>query len=112
MQLLNRNFAYVPTTKIIHYLLSATHAVGKGKAKFFREYGFDDSNVDLLISGLILIAQTEDIVKEIKSSFGVKYIIDGSLESPNGLKLNLRTVWIIEIDEDSPRFVTAYPRSR
>jgi len=43
------------------YLLSETHAVGKSKAKFFRSFGFDETNVIQFGQGLIKIAQTKEV---------------------------------------------------
>lgn len=42
-------------------------------------------------------------------SCGTKYILDGELETSNGVMMRVRTIWIIENDDDTPRFVTAYP---
>lgn len=36
-------------------------------------------------------------------------LLDGELETPNGDMIQVRTVWIIENEDDVPRFVTAYP---
>jgi len=112
MILPNCEKAYIPTPKLYDYLLSNSHTVGKGKAKFFREFGFNESNASLLESGLLAIAQNEDIFAETTSPFGTKYTIDGSLLSPFGTRVNIRTVWIIESGEDEPRFVTAHPRPK
>jgi hypothetical protein len=43
------------------------------------------------------------------SSYGTKYVIDGMIETPDNIAVQVRTVWIIEEGEDRPRFVTAYP---
>jgi len=45
MRLPNGTNAYVPREKLVEYLLSETHAVGKSKARFFRGFGFDETNV-------------------------------------------------------------------
>jgi hypothetical protein len=112
MILPNREKAYIPTPKLYDYLLSTSHTVGKGKAKFFRGFGFNESNASLLESGLLSIARNEEIFTETTSPFGIKYTIDGSLATPVGTNVNIRTVWIIETGEDEPRFVTAHPRPK
>lgn len=109
MQLPNRARAYIPPEKLIGYLLSETHAVGKSKAKFFRTLGFDETNVNQLEQGLLTIAQTEGVEDIITSSRGTKYVIDGSMETPKGVVVRVRTVWMIETEQENPRFVTAYP---
>ena len=109
MFLPRREDAYIPPSKIDSYLLSKTHAVGKSKAKFFRTLGFNEGNTNLLEQGLLAIARSE-VVKETASlPYGTKYIIDGSLTTPNGKSVNVRTIWIIEAEDEKPRFVTAYP---
>lgn len=91
------------------YLLSETHAAGKSKAKFFRSHGFTDTTADDLAQGLLEIAKNASVESSERSPYGTKYIIDGELETPNGDMIQVRTIWIIEKDDDVPRFVTAYP---
>jgi hypothetical protein len=109
MKLPNQEFAYVPKSKLIGYLLSETHAGGRTKAKFFREFGFDESNIDLLEKGLITIAQNHEVVGVASSIHGEKYILDGSLYTPINRIVKIRTVWIIDRGQEKPRFITAYP---
>ncbi len=109
MELPNKSRAYVSENKITGYLLSETHIVGRTKAKFFRSFGFDETNVSQFEKGLVDIAQTESVVETTETIYGKKYVIDGELETPNGDMIRLRTVWIIETGDDVPRLVTAYP---
>jgi len=109
MKLPHRENAYVPLSKLYGYLLSKTHPVGMEKAKFLRSLGLNETNADTLEKGLISIARSEDVKKVMPSVYGTKYIIDGLLQTPAGKLVQLRTVWIIDIDQDDPRFVTAYP---
>lgn len=109
MKLPNRENAYVPPSKLYDYLLSRTHLVGMGKARFFRSLGFDETNADILEQELISIAHSQDVEEFVTSEYGTKYIIDGLLQIPAGKSTQVRTVWIIDIDREHPRFVTAYP---
>ncbi len=109
MKLTNKEKAYVPISKLLEYLLSETHPIGKTKSKYLRSAGFNETNVGLLKQGLLNMAQSEDITEEISSPHGVKYIIDGSIKTPAGNFIKMRTVWIIDKEQESPRFVTAYP---
>jgi hypothetical protein len=109
MRLPNRNKAYIPLRKLELYLLSETHAVGKSKAKFFRILGFNETNITALEQELLAIAQTESVIEVLPSPYGTKYIIDGDLSTPRGTSARVRTVWIIEIGEEIPRFVTVHP---
>ncbi len=109
MELPNLENAYIPSPKLCAYLLSKTHSVGRWKARFFRAIGFDETNVDVLEQRLITIAHSEDVKDVVLSAHGTKYVIEGSLPTPAGSLVQVRTVWIIDTGQDRPRFVTAYP---
>jgi len=91
------------------YLLSETHPVGESKAKLFRMLGFDSNNADRLEQGLLHIAHTEMVTHAVTTQHGVKYVIDGTLDTPSNSVVRIRTVWIIEHNRAEPRFVMAYP---
>ena len=109
MKLPNNQNAYVPLTKLLDYLLSETHSVGKAKAKLLRSVGFNEANVQLLKKGLLDIAHTQDVEEEITTPHGVKYVVYGDMATPVGLVIKMRTIWIIDNGQERPRFVTAYP---
>jgi len=109
MKLPFREHAFVPGAKLVDYLLSPAHPVGKSKAQFFAAFGFDAANAADLERQLITIAQTEDLHKAISSPYGEKYVVQGILRAADGRRAIIDTVWIIEPGEDRPRFVTAYP---
>jgi hypothetical protein len=109
MKLPFREHAFVPGAKLVDYLLSSTHPVGKSKAHFFAAFGFDAANVADLERQLITIAQTEELYKVISSPYGEKYVVQGILHAADGRQAIIETVWIIEPNQDRPRFVTAYP---
>lgn len=95
--------------KVTEYLLSETHAVGKSKASYFRSYGYNDENANDLAQGLLAIAQNSQVETSERSPYGTKYILGGELDTPNGVMIQVRTIWIIENGTEIPRFVTAYP---
>jgi hypothetical protein len=109
MELPNHDRAVVPRERLTQYLLSSTHPVGRGKARFFRGFGYDESNVDRLEEGLLAIAQTQDVEETESTVHGIKYKIPGYLNTPAEVPVRILTVWIIPIDGDIPRFVTAFP---
>ena len=109
MRLPHRESAYVPQLKLDGYLLSENHPVGRAKALLLRGLGYDDTNVSSLEQGLIAVAHEQPVAEVIESEYGVKYVIDGVLQTPSGSGLHVRTVWIIDAGESQPRFVTAYP---
>lgn len=109
MKLPNTEAAWIDRDKLIRYLLSETHPIGRWKAKFFRGIGFDESNIAFLEQALIEIAKTEETAETTTSLHGTKYVVDGSITTPSGNQVRLRTVWILDKGQDRPRFVTAYP---
>ena len=84
--------------------------MGKAKARYFRALGYSDRNATQLKEALAAMAGTCEISEVIGTPFGTKYIVDGALTAPTGKKVRVRTVWIVELGEEVPRFVTAYPR--
>ena len=104
-----RELAYVPREKLTGYLLSETHPVGSSKAEFYRRYGYNEDNVELLEWGLLEIARNEPVKDVVSSPYGVKFVIEGTLATPTGSSARIVTVWIAESETDNPRFVTAYP---
>ncbi len=109
MKLPHADRAEVDPGKLGRYLLSESHPVGKAKARFFRDAGFDESTIELLVQGLLQIARTQEVVGTATTVHGQKYILEGELETPAGRRLRLRTIWIIDQGQDRPRLVTAYP---
>ncbi len=105
----NKSNAIISNSKILDYLLSETHAIGKSKARYFRSFGFDETNTPEFRQGLLNIAKTEPVAEVSESVFGVKYVIDGELKTPNGVIIHIRTVWIIESRDSIPKLVTVYP---
>ena len=109
MKLPNSEDAHIPREKVTDYLLSETHPVGRAKARVLREMGFDESSINDLLSGLLKIAHSEEVVEVVSSLYGIKYVVEGDLQSPEGARIRLRTVWIVDAGQHRPRFVTAYP---
>ena len=94
---------------IEQYLLSETHAVGKAKAKYFRSLGYTEANADKLANALLMIAKSNEIKQEVSTPYGTKYIVEGEIVTPIGSIVRIITVWVIELSDVRPRFVTAYP---
>jgi len=109
VRLPNARRAHVADRKIVDYLLSETHAVGRAKAGFFRAVGFERHNAAELKRALIDVARTGTVVDVQDTPYGRKYIVEGRLRTPSGRDVKIRTVWIVERGRDRPRFVTAYP---
>lgn len=109
MKLPNAKNAYVPEDKLLEYLLSETHPVGKSKAKFFRKIGFEETNINKFEKALLSIAHTNEVEETKEIAYGVNYTVKGLLKTPTRKVATIKTVWFIEYGKTSPRFVTAIP---
>ena len=109
MKLPNAENAYVEHTKAVHYLLSMEHPDGKDKARFFIERGFSSDQWQHFAHALRTHGASNDVVRRIESPHGPKFVIEGVMETPDGLNPFVRSVWIINPGVTEPRLVTAYP---
>lgn len=109
MKLPGAKNAVVTPDKTTKYLLSATHASGRHKARFFAAFGFSADLAEQLASALIRHANEHEVTKIETSPFGTRYVIDGQIMSPDGRNPIIRSVWFVETNEIIPNFVTAYP---
>ena len=110
MNLPNAHLAIVDYEKITEYLLNAAHPDNGGKAEFFDGLGFTRDGWRGRVGALRLVASSFPISDAMESAHGIKYIIDGNIEAPNGRSATVRTIWIVDQGQDRPRLVTAYPR--
>jgi hypothetical protein len=102
--------ARVGRRKVVDYLLSHTHLVGRHKARYFESLGFTVDRPDELAAALRLVAREGVVVEAVVSEFGTRYIVDGVLRTPKSATPAIRTIWMIQAGADIPEFVTAYPR--
>jgi hypothetical protein len=64
----------------------------------------------MLEHGLLGIAYSGDVKETGQTPHGTKYVIEGEIAaSDGGCRRRVRTVWIIDAGQESPRFITAYP---
>ena len=91
------------------YLLSLSHPHGRGKAIFFMRFGFLVDRWQILADALRVHALEHEVVKIEQSPFGLRYIIEGTMLTPDGRNPFVRSVWFIDNGSDETRFVTAYP---
>lgn len=112
MKIPNLDNAEVPEAKVSDYLLSITHPDGSGKAGFFTQFGFAPAAREDLVQALLRHAAEHEIAKSEDSPYGLRYVVEGVLHTPDGRTPNVRSVWFVENGEDAPRFVTAYPLRR
>jgi hypothetical protein len=104
--------AQIPKAKMVLYLLSPTHRVGKSKAAFFGAYGFDRRNWKDLAAALRRHAAVNKVTETEETTFGRQYFIEGTLLAPDGTRLHVRSAWFIDRGKKEPRFISAYPLKR
>lgn len=112
MNLPNGENAVVEREKVRDYLLNVGHPDGYGKAAFFTTMGFRRDAWQVLADALRQVARDFPVIKSMTSLHGHKYIVDGVLPAPIGQSAFVRTIWIIDAGDDTPRLVTAYPREQ
>ena len=109
MYLPNKERAIVEIKKVKEYLLNPEHRTGKHKARFFTKIGFSLDNPQVLQKALKQHPINHECAKTIDSEHGVKFIIEGSIITPENRMYHIRTVWMIPTSEELAKLVTAYP---
>jgi len=105
----NADEAVIDPAKLHGYLLSATHPLGRFKARFFDALGFSSDRWQELESARRTQHLTQDAAPGPVMRSGRKYTIRAILTGPNGQSAAVVSVWFIRSGEEAPRFVTAYP---
>lgn len=108
----NANLASISESKIVDYLLSDKHRVGKNKAAFFKSFGFSHERWHELKDALFLHVQKNSLAEMEQTLYGMRYIVDGDLQAPDGSFLRIRSVWFVHTGEIVPKFITAHPLKR
>lgn len=108
----NATMALVPERKITAYLLRLDHPEGGSKAAFLERFGFVPERWEVLETELLRHAREGEVVHEERTPYGVKYEVECALRSPDGRHPRVLTVWLVETDEERPRFVTLNPSRR
>jgi hypothetical protein len=108
MKLPGLSEAVVSEHKIKAYLLSPTHPVGRHKAVWLTACGFAATRWTTLADAIRLHATAHDVATVEQSPFGARYVIEGSLVTPDGRNPIARSVWFIERGSKRPQFVTLY----
>jgi len=104
--------AQVDKEKILNYLLCRWHPEGGSKARFFERFGFNVTEWERLAAALQNHADKNSVSKMVETGYGKRYIIDGPMETPDGRRPYIRTVWMLEQGTEAPRLVTAHPIER
>ena len=109
MKLPDANHGIVDRRKIMDYVLSGRHPDGRSKAEFFSSFGFSRMHWETFARALRVHGQSGTVTSLTESTYGVRYSVDGIIETPDGRNPRVRTVWMVASGNDEPRLVTAHP---
>jgi hypothetical protein len=109
VRLPNVDRAVVDEGKILDYLLSHSHPVGRFKSVFFSALGFSIDDWRSLHRAILEVARSGDATPGQPSSFGQKFEIRASLIGSSGRQATVVTVWMVSNGQDFPHFITAFP---
>jgi hypothetical protein len=112
VKLPNAENSYIPPAKILNYLLADDHPKGGSKADFLAAFGFNRDGWQILAQALRTHGASYEVASTTQTIHGMKFTVEGSLETPDGRDPNVRTTWIILNSTDEPRLITAHPLSR
>jgi len=101
--------AIVSDAKVRDYLLDPSHFDNNGKAQFYFSFGFTRSNWHVLASALKNHPIANPVKLIVPTGFGIKYVVEGVLISPDRRNPSIRSIWIVDASSLFPRLVTAYP---
>jgi hypothetical protein len=104
----NAKQAVIDPAKLHGYLLSASHPVGRFKARFFTALGFGADRWQELEAALREQHLSQDAELSEVAATGSFYAIPAILRGPAG-QARVVSVWFVRTGEGIPRFVTAYP---
>jgi hypothetical protein len=110
VKLPNADQAQVERAKVEDYLLDPAHPDGWGKARFFSSVGFQLQDWQVLASALRKVALESTVCESTESRHGREYVLDGTIATPSGRSVVVRTIWVISAGAEAPRLVSAYPR--
>jgi Domain of unknown function (DUF6883) len=109
MKLPNGSLALIAKEKVTDYLLNPAHPDNGGKAQFFHSLGFRREAWEVLARAFRRLAAATEVAERLESAHGMKYVLEGVIETPSGRDPRVRTIWIVDRGGDCPRLVTAYP---
>ena len=102
--------ALIATDKFTKYLL-VKRPVGD-KSEFLSQAGYTLDNWQELGQDIRQQILSQEAVPIEQTRYGEYFEIRASLRGPNGVALNVRTVWMRESSSGVAKFITLYPDKR
>lgn len=108
MNLPNANKAIIDLQKLEGYCLNPEHPRGKHKARVFQStLALTSADAEFLRDQLLLAATEGTATLTASDKYGVRYMVDYSVNSPDGVA-TVRSLWIIRDGEEYPRLTTCF----
>ncbi len=108
MGLPNGSAAFVDIRKVRDYCLNPDHPRGRYKARVFAAaLGIMQDDAEVLCDALLHAAEEGSAELGELDEYGQRYAVEFEFIGPDGSAI-IRSAWIIRLDEDFPRFVSAY----
>ena len=95
--------------KFTRYLFAPNHPTGRSKARFFSQFGFRAEQWWVFAAAQRAHGARHEVVKVVDTDYGMRYSVDGTIETPDERSPSVRTVWQVDRGDGRPRLVTAYP---
>ena len=99
--------ALIASEKLTKYLL-VKRSVGD-KSEFLKQAGYTLENWQRLEQDIRQQILSKDAVPIEQTEYGELFEIQASLVGPNGVALNMRTIWMRESRSGLTKFITLYP---
>ena len=109
MTLPNAEHAVVEREKVTQYLLSICSPGGSAKAIFFLGFGFSVEYWQDFADALRVHGYSHEVVRVVETVHGMRYHVEGAIQSPDGRNPRVRTVWQVDSGNENPRLITAHP---
>lgn len=111
MKLPNGDRAEISMQKLVGYCLNPEHHSGKHKARVFKSrLGLEAENAEQLRELIQNAAIEGEVVKQDPTDFAIQYKVDWTVPETDGVQL--RTIWEIPPENENPRLVSAFIKSR
>ncbi len=112
MKLPNADHAIVDIAKLRDYCLNPQHPNGKHKARVFAAVlGFNSKDAKKLRRMVLEAARANEATEGVKDEHGERFTLDLETQGLFGM-VTIRTAWIVDTGESTPRLVSCYVRNR
>ena len=107
MELPDADRATVAREKITAYLL--VPRATNDKAGFFERFGFSVDRWEDFARLLRQHAMSGRVTEICHNPYGATYAVEGMMDTPSGRRIFVRSMWMIDVGSNVPRFTTAMP---